>query len=210
MKIKNFFKNKEVKNASWIISCRIFQMMMSLVVGILSARYLGPSNYGLINYGGAYVSFFTALCTLGLNYIIVRDFIDNPNEQGEAIGSSLIMRIVSSILSSIMIIGIVFVIDKNEPLTIIVVALCSIGPIFHAFEIFNYWFQSQYKSKITSIATLSAYIITSIYKIILLIFEKSVVWFALATSIDYILVAVFIYIAYKKNNGPKLKFSFNK
>ncbi len=208
--LKKLFSNKEVKNAGWLIGGRVVQMLLSLVVGVLSARYLGPGNYGLINYAGAYVTFFTSLCTLGLNSVIVKDFVDHPDEQGEAIGSAILMRILSSILSAGMIIGIVSIIDNDEPITIAVTALCSLGLVFHVFEIFNFWFQAQYKSKITSIATLLAYIIMSIYKIILLIFGMDVRWFAAATSIDYIVVAIFLYVAYRKYNGQRLRFSFKK
>ena len=210
MNLKRFLKNKEVGNASWLIGGKVFQMAISLVVGVITARYLGPSNYGLIGYGTAYVTFFSAFCTLGLNSVIIKDFVDHKDEQGEAIGSAIVMRLVSSILSSLMIIGFVSIIDRNEPTTIAVVALCSVGTIFHVFETFNFWFQSQYKSKVTSIATLTAYIITSVYKIILLMIGKDVRWFAFSTSIDYIVVAVFLYVAYRKFHGAKLRFSIKK
>ena len=210
MNLKRFLKNKEVGNAGWLIGGKVFQMLISLVVGVITARYLGPSNYGLIGYGTAYVTFFSAFCTLGLNSVIIKDFVDHKDEQGEAIGSAIVMRLVSSVLSSLMIIGFVSIIDRNEPTTIAVVALCSVGTIFHVFETFNFWFQSQYKSKVTSIATLTAYIITSVYKIILLMIGKDVRWFAFSTSVDYIVVAVFLYVAYRKFHGKKLKFSIKK
>ena len=210
MRYINILKNREINNASWLIGGRIIQMVLSLFVGILTARYLGPSNYGLINYGGAYVSFFTALCNLGLNSVIIKDFVDHPDEQGEAIGSALVMRFLSSILSAVLTMVIVFIVDKGEPVTIAVVALCSIGAIFNIVETFNYWFQSIYKSKVTSLATLVAYVITSLYKIALLIMGKDVRWFAFATSVDYIVVAIFLWSAYKRYNGPKLSFSFLK
>ena len=67
--IKRLMQNAVIKNAGWLIFGRIGQMVISLVVGVLSARYLGPSNYGLINYAAAYTSFFMALCTLGINSV---------------------------------------------------------------------------------------------------------------------------------------------
>lgn len=210
MKIKGLLKGEEVKNAGWLIGGKIFQMLLSLLVSILTARYLGPDNFGLINYGNTYVAFFTAICNLGINSVIIKEFIDHKDEQGEAIGTALLMRFVSSVLSALMIIGIVGVVDHDEPLTIAVVALCSLGLIFHIFETINFWFQAQYKSKITAIATLVAYALTSAYKVILLAMGKSVQWFAFATSIDYILIAVFLLVAYKKYRGPKLSVSFKK
>jgi len=202
--------NKEIKNAGWLIGGRIINMAISIVVGLWTARYLGPDNYGLINYAQAYITFFTSLCTLGINSIIIKDFIDHPEQQGVTIGTTLFLRAVSSFLSAIMIIGIAKVIDHNEPATIFVVTLCSFALIFQIFDTINYWFQSRYQSKITSLSTITAYIISSIYKIFLLISHKNIFWFALSTSIDYICVAVFQLISYKKSNGPRFSFSKSK
>lgn len=200
-------KNRTVQNAGWLIGCRVVQMMINFVVGILTARYLGPANYGLINYANAYIAFFTAFCTLGINSVLVKEFVDKPENAGTTIGTTLVLRGASSLLSALTIILIVSFVDADEPTTIAVVALSSIGVVFHIFETFNFWFQSRLKSKITAIATLTAYIITAIYKIILLILGKSVLWFAVAASVDYIFIAIFLFIAYKKECGLPLKCS---
>ena len=76
----SFLKHKEVKNAGWIIGVRVVQMLCSLLVSILSARLLGPSNYGLVSYGITYTTFFMSLCTLGINSVIVKDFVDFSDE----------------------------------------------------------------------------------------------------------------------------------
>ena len=185
-------------------------MVLSLFVGVLTARFLGPDNYGIINYGAAFVALFSSLCTLGLNSVIIKDFVDNPDEQGKAIGSAILVRFFSSIASALMIVGISFLMDGDEPITVLAVSLCSIGVIFQVFDTINYWFQAQYKSKITAIATLVAYVVMSAYKILLLILGAEVYWFAVATALDYLVIAVFLLFAYKKYNGPKLSFSFVK
>ncbi|CVH79334.1 colanic acid exporter [Clostridiales bacterium CHKCI006] len=202
--------NKEIKNASWLIGGRIIQMIISLFVGILTARYLGPNNYGLINYGLAYVTFFTSVCNLGINSIIIKNFVDHPEEQGITIGTTLFLRIFSSILSNFLILCLVLIVDNGELSTVIVTLLCSLSLIFQSFDTLNYWFQSRYQSKITSLATLFAYIIVSVYRIILLINNCSIYWFALANSVDYLFIALFLLTVYKYNCGPKLKFSFDK
>lgn len=203
-------KNKEVKNAGWIIGGKVFQMILSLLVGLLTARYLGPSNYGLVNYGASYVALFTSLCTLGINSVIIKEFADNPEDQGTAIGTAICLRAIVALLSSVMIISIVRIIDKDEPLTIIVTALCSIALLFHIFDTFNYWFQFRYQSKVTAIVTLIAYTVVSIYKIVLLALSANVKWFAFSTSIDYIVIAILLLFTYKKYGGQKLQFSWNK
>ncbi len=205
-----FFKGKETKNALWLIGGRVVQMMLSLFVGILSARYLGPDNYGLINYGSALVNFFMAFCTLGINSVIIKEFLDHPEEQGKALGSAITLRLLSGFWSCILVIGISFVIDYGEWETVVVVALCSVSLLFHVFDTINYWFQSQYKANVTAITIFVAYVVTSAYKIILLILQKSIFWFAFASSVDYIALSLLLLAFYKKNNGPKLAFSWTK
>lgn len=201
------FKNKTVQNAGWLIGGKIFQMLISFLVSVITARYLGPSNYGLINYAGAYTAFFMAFCTLGINSVLVREFVNNPEREGEIIGTALGLRALSSLLSALMIIGLVTVIDHDDPIAIIVVALCSLSLVFKVFDTFNYWFQSKLQSKVTAIASFIAYFITSAYKVILIITGKSVEWFALATSVDYIILAVVLYGSYRIYNGGRISFS---
>ena len=205
-----FRKSNEAINASWLIAGKVFQMVLSFLVSILTARYLGPSNYGIINYATTYVAFFTSLCTLGINSVIIKEFVNNPDEQGVTIGTSLVLRAISSALSSLMILIIVSVIDKGEQTTVWVALLCSFALVFQVFDTINYWFQSRYESKITAISTLVAYVVTSIYKILLYVLGKGVIWFAFATSIDYICLAIFLCLAYKRHDGPKLKLSIKK
>ena len=202
--------NKEVNNASWMILGRIIQMILAFFVSIITARFLGPSNYGIINYASAYVAFFTSLCTLGLDSIIVKDLIENPKEQGTALGTSIFMRGISSSIAIILVVIIVAIVDYGERETIIVTALCAVSLIFQSIDIISFWFQSKYESKINTIATLVAYFISSLYKILLLILKKNVRWFAFASSIDFMCCAVMLLLSYKKHNGPKLHVSIPK
>jgi O-antigen/teichoic acid export membrane protein len=206
----NLLKNRMVQNAGWLIFGKVVHMLLSFVIGLLTARYLGPNNYGLINYATAYATFFTSFCTLGINSVIVKNFIDHPFEEGETIGTTLVLRLISSFLSLCTIVGIVKLIDGTEPLTLVVVALYCMSLVFHVFDTFNYWFQSKLLSKYYALATLVSYLIASAYRVFLLMSGKSVQWFAIANSIDYCVVAFLLYLFYKLNHGPKLLFSIRK
>lgn len=208
--IRKLLANKIAKNAGWLIAGRIYHMVLAFIVGLLTARYLGPSNYGLINYAATYASFFSSFCTLGINSIIVKNFVDHPEEEGETIGSAIVLRSISSVLSVIMILCITLIADKGETITHIVVLLCGIGVIFQVMDTLNYWFQSRLQSKYAAIAAMISCTMVSIYKVWLLVTGKSVVWFAISTSIDYAVIALVLLIIYKKNNGPKFIFSITK
>lgn len=205
-----FKGSKEAKNAGWIITGKLIQMVLSFVVSILTARYLGSSNFGIINYANAYVAFFTAFCTLGINSVIIKEFVDDPDRQGETLGSAIVLQTISSILSVIMIVGIVSIVDRDDSTIIWVAMLCSLSLVFQAVEAFNYWFQSRYASKTTAIATLIGYVVITFYKIILLLLKKDVLWFAASSAVDHACIAVLLYVAYRKAGGPRLSFSLNR
>lgn len=203
-------KNKVVRNAGWIIGGKTANKLLAFVVGVFAARYLGPSDYGLINYAAAYATFFASLCTLGIDSVIVKNFVDHPQQEGETIGTTLVLRAISSLLSALTIIGIVSIVDRGERLTVIVVALYSAGLIFQVFDTLNYWFQARLQSKHSAIAELISYAAMSAYKIGLLMLGKSVEWFAVASALEYTVLAVLLLAAYFKNGGVKFSCSVAK
>lgn len=200
-------QNRLLSNMGWMVGGKVFQMFFSLFIGMFTARLLGPKNYGVIGYVTSYVAFFSSLCTLGLNGIIVKEFVKYPEKQGELLYSAIVLRIVSSFLSIIAIMGIMIVTHGKDRTILGIAFLLSISLLFGAFDIINYWYQSKLLSKIPVILTSTAYLIVAIYKIIILVLQKEVIWFAFATTLDMVLIAVFLMISYFRYQGQKLKFS---
>lgn len=205
--IKKLIQSKIAKNATWLVCGRIAQMGINFFVAIYVVRFLGPSKYGLINYASAYTSFFASFCSLGINSIIVSELINNRDQEGTVLGTALLLKAVSSILSAVAIISIVSVVDKGEADTILVVVLSTIGMVLNILETFNYWFQSILKSKITAIATLTGYAVSAAYKVLLIETDKGVAAFALASALDYAFSGAVLMVVYKHLNGAPLRIS---
>lgn len=201
--------SKTVKNASWIIICKLLQSVLNLVIGMITARYLGPSNYGLINYAASITAFFVPLMRLGLTSTLVREFVSDPQNEGGILGTSLVLNIVSSIASIIGISTFSMLAHRNEPETIVVCILYSFTLLFQAAEMSQYWFQAKLLSKFPSVASLAAYVVVSIYKIYILISDKSVYWFSVTHVIEACIVAIVLMLIYRRISHQKLTFSFS-
>ena len=201
-------QSKVIKNAGWIIGCKIAQSALSLVINMISARFLGPSNYGLITYVASIVAFVLPIMQLGLSKTLVMDLIERPNKEGTVLGTAFAMNIVSALACMTAVYGYLRIVDSNEPTTILVGFIYSISLIFQATEIFNYWFQAKLLSKYISIASLIAYVVVAFYKIYLLVNGKSVVWFALSNSIDFAIISVILFVVYQKKGNQRLSISF--
>lgn len=201
-------KNSAVKNAGWIIGCKIVQSILNLIIGLITARYLGPSNYGVISYVASVVAFAMPIMQLGLKHTLVKEFVNSPEQEGVILGTSLVLNIISGIFCMIGSVAFVMVANAGETETVLVCALYSLSLLFNATEMTQYWFQSKLMSKYPSIAALAAYAAVALYKIYLLVTQKSVVWFALSNAIDYFLISLILMIIYRKVGGQRLSFDW--
>lgn len=203
-------KNAKVfTNAKWIIICKIIQSVLQLLVGMLSARYLGPSNYGLINYAASITAFAMPIMKMGLDATLVFELVKNPKQEGRVLGTSLGMNVISSFLSIIGVSFFAYLANPDDRQTLIVCVVYSLSVFFAALEMIEYWFQYKLLSKYSSVVMLISYVAVSAYKIFLLVTQKNVVWFAFSHSIEYGLIAFCLILLYFRKSGDKLVFSFS-
>ena len=198
-----------VKNAAWIIGVRIVQSILALVISMLTARYLGPSKYGLISYASSVVAFVVPIMQLGLPNILVQEIVNKPKQDGEILGTSIALSVVSSFACMFGVVAFANVVNAGETTTIIVCALYSLLLLAQAIEIVQYWFQAKLASKYVSITSLVAYAIVSAYKIFLLVTKKNIYWFAVSNALDYAIIGVVLLIIYRKLSGSQLRFSLS-
>lgn len=201
-------KTNFISNIGWLIGGKIVNMILQFVVSLATARYLGPSNFGTINYVAAFVSFFSSIASLGLAIIVIKEIATGKYDNNEIIWTSIWMRFVTAILSTISIVFLMYITNGNDPVIIKIAVLESLSIVFSAFDTINYYFQAKLLSKWSSIAGVLAYIGMSLYRIYLLSVGADIVWFALATSADMIFLTVFLMCFYIKLEKFKPKFNW--
>lgn len=199
-------KSRVINNAKWIIVCKVIQSLLQLVIGMLCARYLGPSNYGIINYAASVVAFVFPVMQLGLQATLVQEFTEHPENEGKIMGTALVMDLASSVVCIGLVGAFVSVANYGETDTIIVCLLYSISLIFRAFELFQCWFQYKLKSKYPSIVMLCAYVVVSLYRVFLLVTSKNIFWFAVVNSVDCGIIGTALFIIYNRISTQKLSF----
>ena len=199
-KILQLLKGKLAQNVGWLVGSKIYQVVLNLVIYMLMARYLGPANFGLINYASSFATLFLAICTLGICDILVNELLEHK-EDGKILGSAVSMRLCSSVVSVCVIVLLTWLLNPGEPLTVQVVLLYSISLIFQSFDSLHGWYQANLRSKVTAAINAAGYTISAIYKAYLLITFKDVRWFAAAHVVEYAFVAILLLISYRKSNG---------
>lgn len=203
-------KKQVFQNAKWIVACKIAQSILQLMVGMLCARYLGPSNYGLIGYATSVTAFFLPVMKLGFDATLVSELIQEPEKEGEILGTSLMFNVISSLLCVAGVFIFTWIMNAGEAIVILVCVLYSLSMVCAALEMIQYWFQYKLASKYSSVVMLVAYVIVSAYRVGLLVFQKNIYWFAVTNAIDYGIIGITLLVLYHKLGEQRLSFSFDR
>lgn len=195
-----------LENTSWLLFDKMFQMVLSLVVMSITARYLGKDNYGILNYGLAFVNIFTSVCKLGIDAVLVNEMIKDRDKTGEFIGTTIGLRMASGFCSVILTGVFVWVLKPGEWIVLGISLVQAVSLLFVAFDTIDYYFQSRLKSKYSTISKSAAYVLVSVIRLVLVLLRANVMWFAIATVADAAAIAVGLLIFYKKE---KMGFAFS-
>lgn len=200
---------KIVNNASWIVGVQIIKSVLGLFISMLTSRYLGPSNYGVISYASSLVNFVVPIMNLGITNILVQEIVDTSDDSGKILGTSIILNLISGLCCIVGIVSFVCIANKGETETIIVCVLYSAMLLFQGIGIIQYWFQAKLLSKYPSVISFLVHILIMLYKIFLLVFKKSIYWFVITYVLEQAIVSFFLIIFYKNKSSQKLSFSFS-
>lgn len=187
-------------NTSWLMGHRVLRMVVALFVGVYVARYLGPERFGLLSYAGSFVALFTALATLGLDGIMVRELVKAPERRRELLGTAFWLKAGGAIL---MWIGIAAAIPftHNDTQTNVLIIIIAFAVIFQAFNVIDFNYQAEVKSKYVVYAHLVQLVVSSITKLILVWIAAPLVWFACVFLLSAVVHAVGLTAMYLKNTG---------
>jgi O-antigen/teichoic acid export membrane protein len=65
-----------------------------LIVGIYVARQLGPYNFGILNYSIALTGIFSLIATIGVDEIVIRQLVRQPERRDRELGNLFILRLL--------------------------------------------------------------------------------------------------------------------
>jgi PST family polysaccharide transporter len=186
-----------IANTGWLFADRILRMGVGLFVGVWVARYLGVQQFGVFNYATAFVALFSTLSTLGLDAIVVRSIVREPEKRAEILGTAFWLKLLGGIAALVLAVSCIMVVRHDDSLTISLVAILSSVGIFQAFDTIDLWFQSQVQSKYTVIAKNTAFVVITLVKVILISIHAPLIAFAWAALGEIGLGAIGLIIYYR-------------
>ena len=80
-------------NSGWLLLDRIVRNGVAFIIMIWLARYLGPQQFGILNYVLAIVAISNALAAFGLEDIVIRELVHSPAMRDEILGTAFFIKL---------------------------------------------------------------------------------------------------------------------
>lgn len=181
-------KRKIVNNLLWATGGKVINLGGSLILGIIVARYLGPEQYGLMNYVISYAFLFQTLACFGLDSIEVREEAAGKVPFTTIIGTAFWIKVVLGIICIALSIGTSIVMGEDG-YTVALIAMYSCYIVFNSFVVIRNYFTSLVQNKYIVLSEIFRTFVGIGIKLTLWALDCSLTWFVAAFAFDHVLLA---------------------
>jgi O-antigen/teichoic acid export membrane protein len=171
-------------NTGWLIAERLLRGLIAVTVTVAVARYLGPSDFGILNYALSFVLLFGTFWTLGLSGIVIRELVREPEHHDEILGTLFVLRLMGGTLGVLAIL----VAASNlvsDGTTRAAIAVIGVATLFYAFDGVDYWLQAEVRSRYAVIARALGLLVMACVSVGLIALRTPVLAFAAAAGAEF-------------------------
>lgn len=176
-------------NTSWLMGEKIFRIGISALVGVLVVRHLQPEGFGKLSYAISFVTLFSTLSTLGLDNIIIKHLVNDNGARDSYLGTSFILKLFGSVIGTLASIALIFLTNFDNS-TRVLVTIISFTLILQSFNVIDYFFQAHVMAKYSVYSLLASVIVSSIFKVMLIILNAPLIYFGFAYTLEAVVLAI--------------------
>ncbi|NCD70409.1 flippase [Mucilaginibacter agri] len=197
---------KYFKNAGMLLMARVGSMIVKFIINsLLLSRYLGPKDFGILNYPMAIVTFSMAIAALGLDGFITRELLNNPQKKNTLLGTAFWMRLAAGVITLPFVYVAYQLLTGIKPLEtpfkyVLIVAFTA---VVQSVNIIDSFFQSRVQGKHIMYVNVAGNVISAVIKLILILLKLPLIWFVYSLLLDAIILATGYIVAYIKQ-GEKV------
>lgn len=197
-----------VSNTSWLAFERLFRMAFGLAGWLYVARYLGPENFGLLNYALSFVGLFATVAALGVDQLLLRELVQYPSARATFMGTAAGLRLAGSVAAIVVLSVLLFVIEGGTDDRLLV-WIISITLLLQSLGGIESHFAAQVRSRYVVYVQLLQSVLSLILRVALVGFEAPLVWFAVAIALDSVLLYAGLVWVYRRLGGAISEWRFD-
>jgi O-antigen/teichoic acid export membrane protein len=197
MKLRSDGFRRYFRNTSWLFVDKVVRLGSVLVTSIFVTRYLGPELFGQLNYASAFVGIFFALTSMGLDDILVRDLVRQPERTERLLGTAAGIKFGGALILFVAVSALALL-KGMDSLTLIMVLVIAGAEFLKPFGVIEQYFHSQVQGRSSAVVNIIQILLASGYRLGLILVGAPLVWFAWAYVVEMAIGTVGNMAAYRR------------
>ncbi len=185
-------------NMGWLLFGRSVRLALGFAVGVWVARYLGPSNFGLLNFVTSVVALVIPVSQLGLEQILTRERVRNPKARAAHLGSALGLRVLGLFVAYAILALYVVYGNGNSDITPLI-GIASLSLPLQLFSVVDAEYQARVASRYSVWVRTGALFIASGLRIMAIVCEAPLTIFIWLMVIENFFMGLGWWIAAEKH-----------
>lgn len=173
-------------NTQWMLLEQLVRTATAFFVGIYVARYLGLTQFGVLNYCLSIVAIITTVSRVGMDSILTREIARVPHELEKLRASAALMMFSAAMAFSALCLAILYL-SGTPGTTLAYVALLLFMPILQCLYVVDYQYQARHKAKITSMIKAAVLLVGALVRIILVEHDAGLLWLIAVSPLESLL-----------------------
>ena len=187
-------------NIFWLLAAGGWRLVLNIAVLGVVARHLGVEEFGRLNYAASLVAIFATLASLGIEGIVVRELVRQPEHWRTLLGTAAVLRLGGG-MAALLCAGLTAFVHRDGHELAGLAILVAVGFVPQALEVTDLWFQKEIQSRHTTVARGVAALLGAGVKLALVQTHAPVTWFAAALGLDLALAALAFAWTYQRRGG---------
>lgn len=178
-----------LRRAFWLMGEKLLRLGGTFLLMTAIARSLGPEQFAPLALATAITTVLGFLGSLGLESVVLRDMAQRPDAVQAFAGRYLRIRCAGALLVPPLAVAYVWCLHTGDLHLLLATAVLSFSALCISLDVVDLVLQSRHQMLQTSVIRSTAFAIAAIVKILLVLASSSLVWFAVAQLLEFVLTA---------------------
>ncbi|MCH2058968.1 MAG: flippase [Thalassotalea sp.] len=201
---------RAVVNIGWLLLDKFMRLSIGLLITMWLAQYLGPTQFGQMNFVTSVVAIFAVFATLGLKGVVVKELVNQPTTTFNVLGSAFLLKVLGALVTYALLIAFSFFVLPSTVETKWFIAIVGVSILFKTSEVVSFYFEAKVESKYVVWVENCAFVIASGIKLGLLWFEAPLIAFFIAIVVEALLMAVALLFIYQRQVSSLMNWQATK
>ena len=189
-------------DAFWQLMERGTRLALGFAMSLLIARQLGPGSFGIYSFAVSLVALFAFLGQAGLEAILLRELVHDPDSTRANLSSSLVLRLAGAGLAGLAAVTLALATSSGDLAGApVLVMILSLSGLMQAGWVIEPWLQVNDEFRRAALAKIAAYATAAALRLAALSTDQPLVFLAIATVVESALCAVLLWLVAVRRRG---------